>query len=521
MIDVEIRRVILALHESGESDRAVARRLGINRKTIKKVIDGLEAVASQGRTDRKEIDENLLRQLYKQCQGWMKRMHEILIEDLGFEIGYSTLTLRCRELGMEDSKRDLRHVHVEMGPGEEMQHDTSPYTIKLGDAKVKVVASIVYLRYSKMHYLKFYLHFCRYDMKCFLHEALIHFGGSAKTCIIDNTNLARLRGRGYSALIHPEMISFSHRYGFDFICHEIQHSDRKAGNERAFHTTETNFLPGRTFRNMKDLNAQALEWATVRSPKRPNSKTKLMPAESFETEKKFLVPFAPDLPGPTRQHIRVIDPYGYVELATNFYWVPGNGRGPVDMVEHPGHLELQRSAQVLIRYDKPEQDVRLQRFTPSGVDTRPKRRQRTPSMEEGQLQAYGSPVAEYVEFLLHEARGVRADNLIRLAYGLSRKIDREIFVQTIQRAHQYRIADHEILENIASMFLGLPGRIPHDPEVDPDLERRSSYLEGELSPAPDLSVHHEDQSVHDEDLSVNKKASSTQEQDNPKEEEPC
>ena len=42
-------------------------------------------------------------------------------------------------------------------------------------------------------------------MKCFLHEALMFWGTSAAQCIIDNTNLARLRGAGSRAVIVPEM----------------------------------------------------------------------------------------------------------------------------------------------------------------------------------------------------------------------------------------------------------------------------------------------------------------------------
>ena len=39
-------------------------------------------------------------------------------------------------------------------------------------------------------------------------------GYSAGRCIIDNTNLARLRGTGKHAVIAPEMAEFSKRYGF-------------------------------------------------------------------------------------------------------------------------------------------------------------------------------------------------------------------------------------------------------------------------------------------------------------------
>lgn len=79
-------------------------------------------------------------------------------------------------------------------------------------------------------------------MKCFLHEALVYWGYAAGTCIIDNTNLARLRGTGKNAVIVPEMERFARQYRFKFVCHEKGHANRKAGNERGFYTVETNFF---------------------------------------------------------------------------------------------------------------------------------------------------------------------------------------------------------------------------------------------------------------------------------------
>jgi hypothetical protein len=87
--------------------------------------------------------------------------------------------------------------------------------------------------------LKFYRAFNRFAMKCFLHEALMFWGYAAKQCIIDNTNLARLRGSGKQAVIVPEMASFAERYGFTFLCHAIRHPNRKAGEERSFWIVET------------------------------------------------------------------------------------------------------------------------------------------------------------------------------------------------------------------------------------------------------------------------------------------
>ena len=148
---------------------------------------------------------------------------------------------------------------------------------------------MLYLRYSKRQYLRFYRSFNRFAMKCFLHEALMFWGYSARQCIIDNTNLARWKGTGKQAVIVPEMVAFGQTYGFEFVCHAIGHPNRKAGEERSFWTLETNFLPGRQFASLEDLNQQARVWATERMEQRPMSKSRLIPAKLFEHERGYLL----------------------------------------------------------------------------------------------------------------------------------------------------------------------------------------------------------------------------------------
>ena len=166
----------------------------------------------------------------------------------------------------------------------------------------KLVASLIYLRYCKRRYLKFYRAFDRFKMKCFFHQALMFWGYAARQCIIDNTNLARLRGTGANAVIVPEMEAFAKQYGFVFRCHEIKHSNRKAGEERSFWTVETNFLPGRTFQSLEDLNRQALAWSTVRLDNKPQGKAGLIPAKAFEHERSYLTQLPAHLPAPYRDH---------------------------------------------------------------------------------------------------------------------------------------------------------------------------------------------------------------------------
>jgi hypothetical protein len=155
------------------------------------------------RSDKIRVEPELLQRLYRECDGWLQRVHEKLVEEEHLQLSYSTLTRLARELRLGQPPT-TRCEHVPDEPGAEMQHDTTVYQVKLGDTPTRLIASLLYLRYSKERYLKFYRLFNRFAMKCFFHEALLCWACAAKQCIIDNTNLARLRGSGKRALIVPE-----------------------------------------------------------------------------------------------------------------------------------------------------------------------------------------------------------------------------------------------------------------------------------------------------------------------------
>ena len=67
---------------------------------------------------------------------------------------------------------------------------------------------------------------------------------AAAQCVIDNTNLARLRGTGKNAVIVAEMEAFGKQYGFVFVCHERGHANRKAGEAKPPPTRQTHCIPG-------------------------------------------------------------------------------------------------------------------------------------------------------------------------------------------------------------------------------------------------------------------------------------
>jgi hypothetical protein len=349
MIDPGVRNAIYQLHLAGTPLREISRQLKVNRHTVRTVIRLQGAMPQTVRRDKIQIDPELLRRLVEQCDGWIERVHEKLVEEEGVRVSYSTLTRIVRQLDL-GNRAPERCQHVPDEPGAEMQHDTTVYRLMLSGQTTRLVASLLYLRYSKRRYLKFYRVFDRFVMKCFLHEALAFWGYSAKQCIIDNTNLARLRGSGKRALIVPEMASFAQRYGFRFVCHELDHANRKAGEERSFWTVETNFLPGRSFDSLEHLNRQAFEWATVRMHHRPASKTGLTSAKAFEHERRYLFELPAHVPAPYFECSRGTDEYGYVSFEANYYWVPGSKREDVKLLRYANHLEMYQHRTCVAKY---------------------------------------------------------------------------------------------------------------------------------------------------------------------------
>ena len=94
------------------------------------------------RKDKIHIDPELLRRLYQQCDGWLQRVHEKLVEEEGVQVSYPTLTRLVRELGLGQPAK-ARCDHVPDEPGVEMQHDTSVYKVKLAGHPTRVIASLL------------------------------------------------------------------------------------------------------------------------------------------------------------------------------------------------------------------------------------------------------------------------------------------------------------------------------------------------------------------------------------------
>lgn len=101
MIDPDRRKAIYQLHLAGVPMNQIGRQFHVSPRTVRTIVRQEGNLPQTVRKDKIHIDPELLGRLYRQCDGWMQRVHEILVEDEGVQVSYPTLTRLVRELGLE------------------------------------------------------------------------------------------------------------------------------------------------------------------------------------------------------------------------------------------------------------------------------------------------------------------------------------------------------------------------------------------------------------------------------------
>lgn len=288
MIKPSMKEAIKAMRDRNMAIQTIADTLGISRNSVKSVLSGKHDMLTP-KQSKYQPHIPIIKELYLRCGGNAVRIKEVLNESYGIDISYSTLRWLITREGLGKSKKEPAGSY-DFAPGEEMQHDTSPYKVQMGNQLRKVQCASMVLAHCRKLYIRFYPRFTRFEARCFLIDAFQHMDGSCGRCTIDNTSVLVARGAGADAVIAPEIRQLGRLFGTTFIPHSVGHSDRKDRVERPFFYVERNFFAGRTFRDWGDLNAQGIEWCINVSDKKETRSLKMSPAQAYIMEKPSLRP---------------------------------------------------------------------------------------------------------------------------------------------------------------------------------------------------------------------------------------
>jgi transposase len=292
--------MILALHRQGLTVTAIARLVGLDRKTIRKYIArGLEPPAYGPRKPRRrrlEPFEAYLRERVAAYPGLTGTRLLREIRELGYRGGYTAVSDFLRDV--RPAPRSSFEVRFETPPGEQAQVDFAQFQVVFTDepgaTRIVWLFSLV-LGYSRLIWARFVAHQdLQTVLRCHM-AAFAALGGVPREILYDRMKTAVIGETEGHIVYNRALVDFARHHGFHPKACRPYRAKTKGKVERPFRYIREDFFLARTFRNLDDLNGQLAHWlATVANP-RVHATTQRVVNEAFAEEKLVLqpVPLAP------------------------------------------------------------------------------------------------------------------------------------------------------------------------------------------------------------------------------------
>jgi transposase len=312
---------VRALAADGVSEREIAKRLGINRRTVKRLVEAdrppcYERAAAGSMLDPLEAVIGGL------IEGWPEikapRVTEILRDDYGYAGSVDLVRKRLAALRPREARPAQRTGYR---PGQVMQVDWAemPTRPRIAGRERRVYALVCALPFSGASTAHF-----SFDMttEAFLEghvRAFAWLGGVPRECVYDNLRSAVAKRDGDVVSWNPRFVQLRGHYAFHATACTPGTPREKGSVEGAVRHTKTGFWPARRFASLVELYA---DWRDRIALPRRHATGRFVVAERLAHERdalRALPPIAFDAAG--RRTSRVpLD--GYLKQAGSFYRAP-------------------------------------------------------------------------------------------------------------------------------------------------------------------------------------------------------
>lgn len=210
------------------------------------------------------------------------------IRAVGYLGGDSIVKAWVRTFRLKTTRRP--HLRFETDPGVQGQVDLSPYTVLLSGVPTAVVCFSLVLGYSRWQFIHFVLHA---DVHTVCHCHVLAFeeaGGVPHEILYDRMKQVVLESRKDGVLFHPLFERMVQHHGYRAVPLAPGYPEGKGKVEAPFRYVEGNFLAGRTFVDLDDLNRQAMKWLVETARVRVHRTTREQPAARLVMEQPALIP---------------------------------------------------------------------------------------------------------------------------------------------------------------------------------------------------------------------------------------
>ena len=286
---------VRALAADGVSEREIARRLGINRRTVARLASAEEPPRYRRQATGSKLDplEPLLRRLLEEWpQIKAPRATELLRDEYGYEGSVDLVKRRLRELRPPLVRPAQRTGYR---PGQVLQLDWAemPTRPLLAGRERRVYALVVSLPYSGAQSAFFSLEL---TLEAFLEghvRAFEWLGGVPRECIYDNLRSVVARREGEEVIWNRRFLHLRGHYGFHASPCTPATPREKGSVEAAVRYLKSGFWPARRFRSLAELEEQYAGWRDRTCNRRLHATRRVPVDERLAEERAGLRPLTP------------------------------------------------------------------------------------------------------------------------------------------------------------------------------------------------------------------------------------
>ena len=354
MITTEVFMDIISLHRQGFSMRAIAKKLGIHRNTVKRHIEGntFPQYRKNKRQDsildpyRQIIDDYLAADEYQAT--WVFDR----VKKMGYPGSYETVRDYVRSV--KERRIRLAYARFETEPGLQAQVDWGDFQVENPDGSTSTkYMFLMILGYCRAMYVEF-VEQCTMETFMDCHIRAFHYlQGVPGEILYDNMKqvvIGRSKGK---AIFNNEFLHFAHHYSFEAKACPPYSPWVKGKAERPMDYVRQRFWRGYSYTTMEKLNRDVKIWLDETANTRRHGTHRQPITLRWQQEIPFLSPLPPSDYDTSIKVFRKVYKDCQISYNGNYYLVPYQMVGKKVMLKIKHHrISIYDDNVLLISYQE-------------------------------------------------------------------------------------------------------------------------------------------------------------------------
>ena len=346
-------RILRLFHAERWPVGTISREVGVHHTTVRRVLSqaGQEPLLIVRPSMADPYMPFIQEQLAKYPKLHASRLYH-MVKARGYpgsEAHFRSIIARLRPKRPAEAYLRMRSL-----PGEQAQVDWACFPpITIGKAKRQLYAFVMVLSWSRAIFLRFYLGHAHTSF--FLrghHDAFEYFQGVPRDLLYDNLKSAVLERRGDAIRFNPKLMEFAGHYRYMPKPVNVARGNEKGRVERGIRYIRDSFYAGLEWKDLDDLNAQALVWCQGLALDRPCPEDRSMTVrEALALERPKLLAL-PENSYPTEERVEAaVGKTPYVRFDLNDYSVPHIHAGKrVTVIAGPASVRILEGTSEIARH---------------------------------------------------------------------------------------------------------------------------------------------------------------------------